>query len=73
MTTYKDVEAIRKEEIFDCLGIEKENREQSEYLIPQFIKLNKEHNAFNIWLREDYPIFCKGKIIDETEDLVVVI
>lgn len=64
---------IREKEIFDCLGIEEENREDCKFLIPQFEKLNKEYDAFNIWLRGDYPFYAVGILVDETEDLVVII
>lgn len=73
MTTYKDVKDIRRKAIFDLLGIEEENRKTSDYLIEEFTELNKKgYNAINIWLRGDAPYY-EGKVIDGTQNLVVII
>ena len=61
-----------EEEIFDILGIEPENYENSKHLLPQFRKLAREWDENNIWLKSDLGHYTKGKIVDETEDLVVV-
>lgn len=56
-------------EIFDILGIEEENREESRYLLAQFRKLCKKHSPSTIWLKGDY---AKGFVAGETEDLVAL-
>ena len=61
-----------EEEIFDILGIEPENYENSKHLLPQFRKLARKWDENNIWLRGDLGHYINGKIVDETEDLIVV-
>lgn len=61
-----------EEEIFDTLGIEPENYENSKHLLPQFRKLARKWDENSIWLKSDLGHYVKGKVVDETEDLVVV-
>lgn len=61
-----------EEEIFDILGIEPENYENSKHLLPQFRKLAKKWDENSIWLKSDLGHYVEGKVVDETEDLVVV-
>ena len=57
-------------EIYDVLGIEKENYNNN--ILEEFRELNDIYSADEIWLRGDYGIYCNGVIIDETEHLIVV-
>lgn len=61
-----------EEEIFDILGVEPENYESSQHLLQQFRKLARKWDENNIWLRGDLGHYINGKIVDETEDLIVV-
>lgn len=57
-------------EIYDVLGIEKENYNNN--ILEEFRELNDIYSADEIWLQGDYGIYCNGVIIDETEHLIVV-
>ena len=67
-------EKISNNDIFDVLGIEGENRRLPEYraLLKQFRELAKKYDPNMIWLAGDHASAAKGKIIDKTEDLIVV-
>lgn len=65
---------LTDEGIFDILGIEEENRKgkRERTYLKQFRKLASKYNPDSIWLRDDYGIYAKGYVADQTEDLIVV-
>ena len=70
----KESKRLSNREIYDILGIEKDNYADYKYLLPQFRELYKKHgDEVSIWLKGDAGIsFKKDAIIDSTEDLVAV-
>ena len=75
MKTRKTIlrESLTNKDIFDILGIEEANRKLPEYrkLLSQFRELAKEHDANKIWLKGDKDVACDGKVVAETDDLIV--
>lgn len=70
ITSY-DIKAVA-----DILGIEEENylEDKAYYdsIVEQFNSLAQKHDVNKIWFKGDYNIYVKGKIIEQTNDLVVV-
>ena len=62
--------------VADILGIEEENylEDKAYYdsVVEQFNSLAQKHDVDKIWFKGDYNIYVKGKIIEQTNDLVVV-
>lgn len=72
ITSY-DIKAVA-----DVLGIEEDdylmpsNKPYYDSIVEQFNSLAQKHDVNKIWFKGDYNIYVKGKIIEQTNDLVVV-
>lgn len=65
------------EEVITILGIEEEiykemNVEELIKITLEFKDLAKRYDKHSIWLKGDYGVYVKGKIIAESENLYVV-
>ncbi len=69
------MKTISREEVFEVLGLEPQsiiNKAWLRDLVREFRLLAQDHDENTIWLRGDYGIYCKGKILATTENLIVV-
>lgn len=60
--------------IIDILGIEEENIKDYDRrkLKKEFNQLLKKYDSSSIWLKGDYNIYIKGKILEETDYLYAI-
>ena len=65
---------LTEKEIFDILGIEEENRENSKYLLAEYRWLESKDvcQGATIWLNGDFGSYVKGIIVLRTEHLIAV-